>query len=127
MPFNKLFVMAPMLLAVRKLDSESLDTILYVRCAYAFAQVIVVTCVLYCIIKAKALAAGKYGSTAIYVPPPAQVRSLQGIEVKITSIDIILKNTEIDIVRPLEIYCIFSKRIVTFLITLAFQITTYEK
>jgi len=64
--------MAPMLLAVRKLDSESLDTILYVRCAYAFAQVIVVTCVLYCIIKARALAAGKYGSTAIYVPPPAQ-------------------------------------------------------
>jgi len=61
-----------MLLAVRKLDSESLDTILYVRCAYAFAQVIVVTCVLYCIIKARALAAGKYGSTAIYVPPPAQ-------------------------------------------------------
>ena len=39
----------------------------------------------------------------------------------------LIKNTEIDIVRPLEIYCIFSKRIVTFLITLAFQITTYEK
>ena len=59
-----------------------------------------------------------------FYPP---VHLLQGIEEKITSIDIILKNTEIYIVRPREIYCICSKRIVTFLITLAFQIATFEK
>ena len=70
MPFNKLFVIAPMLLAVHKLDSKSLDTILFVRCAYVFAHVIVASCVLYYIIKSRALAAGKYDSTAIYVLPP---------------------------------------------------------
>jgi hypothetical protein len=54
LPFNKLFIMVPLMLAARKIDSEDPATIYYLRLAYGSIQSIIVVIVLYTYIQASA-------------------------------------------------------------------------
>lgn len=67
--FNKLFVMAPVMLAARKLDAEDPTTVQYLRIAYGSMQTICVLIVVYTFMKASALS-GKETSKVIFVPAP---------------------------------------------------------
>lgn len=73
--FNKLFVMAPVMLAARKLDAEDPTTVQYLRIAYGSMQTICVLIVVYTFMKASALS-GKETSKVIFVPAPPTVRRL---------------------------------------------------
>lgn len=65
--FNKLFVMVPVMLAARKLDSEDPATVQYLRIAYGSVQSICVLVVFYIFMKASSL---KGPDPTIYVPAP---------------------------------------------------------
>lgn len=68
-PFNKMFVMLPVMLAARKLDGEDPNTVHMVRVAYAAVQTLCVLVVLWTYLQARAVIPN---ATTIYVPPPAQ-------------------------------------------------------
>ena len=68
-PFNKMFVMLPVMLAARKLDGEDPNTVYMVRVAYAAVQTLCVLVVLWTFLKARTL----QNSTIVYVPAAAQV------------------------------------------------------
>ena len=74
MAFNKMFVMLPVMLAARKLDSEDPNVVYWLRVAYACVQVVVIAVVGFTYIQAQG-AASKASNKTIYVPPPPQVRS----------------------------------------------------
>lgn len=69
-PFNKMFVMLPVMLAARKLDGEDPSTVYMVRVAYAAVQTLCVLVVLWTFLKARTL---QNNSTIVYVPAAAQV------------------------------------------------------
>ena len=69
-PFNKMFVMLPVMLAARKLDGEDPNTVYMVRVAYAAVQTLCVLVVLWTFLKARTL---QNNSTIVYVPAAAQV------------------------------------------------------
>jgi len=68
---NKLFVMAPIMFAARKLDSEDAQQVMWLRIAYGTVQTICVLVVVYTYIKATAMN-GKNIGGVIYVPPAPQ-------------------------------------------------------
>jgi Phosphate transport (Pho88) len=68
--FNKMFVMVPVMLAARKLNSEDPLTVQYLRIAYSVMQVVCVAIALYVYRVASTVS---YTTTTIYVPPTPQV------------------------------------------------------
>ena len=74
--FNKLFVMAPVMLAARKLDAEDPTTVQYLRIAYGSMQSICVLVVLYTFYKATSLS-GNATSNIVFVPAPPTVRFVE--------------------------------------------------
>jgi len=68
--FNKLFVMVPVMLAARKLDSEDPTTIKNLRIAYGCMQSICVSIVLYTFIKASRASTLKDNKSKVFVPAP---------------------------------------------------------
>lgn len=66
---NKLFIMAPLAFAVRKIDAEDPQQIFILRIAYGVVQTICIIIVAYTFIKTSSMS-GKGGT--IYVAPPAQ-------------------------------------------------------
>mmetsp|Transcript_21034 Transcript_21034/g.27649 ORF Transcript_21034/g.27649 Transcript_21034/m.27649 type:complete len:344 (-) Transcript_21034:172-1203(-) len=71
MAFNKMFVMLPVMLAARKLDSEDPNVVYWLRVAYACVQTVVIAIVGFTYIQAQG-AASKASNKTIYVPPPPQ-------------------------------------------------------
>jgi hypothetical protein len=67
--FNKLFIMVPVMLAARRIDSEDPTTIYWLRLAYGSIQSIIVLIVLYTYVQASALM-GKTDANKglVYVP-----------------------------------------------------------
>ena len=82
LPFNKMFVMIPIMLAARKLDGEDPHIVWMLRVAYAVMQVLCVAVVLYTYLMAQRAAASAVAATTsgrgriVYVPAAAQVREL---------------------------------------------------
>jgi len=68
---NKLFIMLPMMFAVRKLDSEDPNVIYWLRVAYFSIQSIIVLLVLYVYLVSSAAIRGQE-NRLIYVPQAAQ-------------------------------------------------------
>mmetsp|Transcript_5443 Transcript_5443/g.11468 ORF Transcript_5443/g.11468 Transcript_5443/m.11468 type:complete len:359 (+) Transcript_5443:424-1500(+) len=64
--FNKLFVMAPVMLAARKLDAEDPQTVQYLRMSYGIMQTLCVLVVLYTFMKASKVTENK----VVFVPAP---------------------------------------------------------
>lgn len=74
LPFNKMFLMLPVMLAARKLDGDDAATVQFLRIAYGTMQVISVAVVLYTYLTA-ASQRHRSGDRLVYVPAPPQVRS----------------------------------------------------
>lgn len=72
MAFNKLFVMAPLMFAVRKIDGEDPDIVFMLRCSYAIIQCLLVLAVLYVNMAAAKINKSKLKDKEIFVPPPPQ-------------------------------------------------------
>jgi len=68
MAFNKLFVIVPVMLAVRKLDGEDPTTVHWLRVVYFSVQGVVLALVAYTYIQATAAASAMEGRV-VYVPP----------------------------------------------------------
>jgi hypothetical protein len=73
--FNKMFVMVPVMLAARKLDSEDEQMVRMVRLTYGMVQAVCLLLVAYVYLKASA-AAKDLPTDKIYVPQPAMVRAI---------------------------------------------------
>lgn len=76
LPFNKMFIMLPVMLAARNLKNDDLNTVYMIRIAYAVVQTICLLLAIYAYITVSSM----QGSTTatnmnriIYVPAPAQV------------------------------------------------------
>ena len=67
--FNKMFVMIPVMLAARKLDSEDPNTVQLLRICYGVMQTICVLLVVYTYVTASKVTTDRI----VYVPPPPQV------------------------------------------------------
>jgi len=86
--FNKMFVMLPMMYAVRKIDGEDPNMIFLLRCAYGTVQAIILSFTIYCYLKAQQMAGKENSNKTIYVPhvvpfpPPAPDAKKQYKEVK---------------------------------------------
>lgn len=77
LPFNKMFIMIPVMLAARKLNNEDPNTVFMLRVAYAVIQGFCVSIILYSYWVVTSLVSGARKSEVdriIYVPAPAQVR-----------------------------------------------------
>lgn len=70
--FNKMFVMLPVMLMARKLDSEDPKIIYWLRVAYAVVQFLYVLIVGYTYVQASTTAKGD--DRVVYVPPATMVR-----------------------------------------------------
>jgi Phosphate transport (Pho88) len=76
LPFNKMFVMIPVMLAARKLNNEDPNTVFMLRIAYGVVQGLCVSIILYSYWVVSTLVSGPKKSEfdrVIYVPAPAQV------------------------------------------------------
>jgi len=78
MAINKMFIMLPVMLAARKLDSEDPNIVLMLRISYFSVQLIILCLTAYMYTKARSL----NDNTIIYVPPPPTVRLLQGVQLR---------------------------------------------
>lgn len=87
---NKLFIMAPLALAVRKIDSEDPQQVYILRVVYGVVQALCVIIVAYTFIQASSMS-GK-GET-IYVAPPAQVSLI------LFSIDLETRRTDVSVMH----------------------------
>lgn len=74
-PFNKMFVMIPVMLAARKLDGEDPNIVHMVRVAYGVVQLVCFLLVGYAYVQAT-LAAKGLPEGKIYIPQAAMVRSI---------------------------------------------------
>ena len=72
-PFNKMFVMIPVMLAARKLDGEDPNVVHMVRVAYGVVQLVCFLLVAYAYVQAT-LAAKSLPEGKIYIPQAAMVR-----------------------------------------------------
>lgn len=72
MAFNKMFIMLPLMFAVRKLDGEDPDIIFMLRCSYAIIQGLIILAVLYINMAAAKISKSKLKDKEIFVPPPPQ-------------------------------------------------------
>jgi Phosphate transport (Pho88) len=75
-PFNKMFVMIPVMLAARKLDGEDPNVVHMVRVAYGVVQVVCFLLVAYAYVQATSAAKG-LPEGKIYIPQAAMVRSMR--------------------------------------------------
>jgi Phosphate transport (Pho88) len=75
-PFNKMFVMIPVMLAARKLDGEDPNIVHMVRVAYGVVQLVCFLLVGYAYVQAT-LAAKGLPEGKIYIPQAAMVRCVQ--------------------------------------------------
>jgi Phosphate transport (Pho88) len=75
-PFNKMFVMIPVMLAARKLDGEDPNIVHMVRVAYGVVQLVCFLLVGYAYVQAT-LAAKGLPEGKIYIPQAAMVRWVQ--------------------------------------------------
>jgi Phosphate transport (Pho88) len=84
LPFNKMFIMIPVMLAARKLNNEDPNTVFMLRIAYGVVQGLCLSIILYSYWVVSSLMSGAKKSEfdrVIYVPAPAQVCGLfYGIE-----------------------------------------------
>ena len=72
MAITKMFIIIPVMLAVRKLDGEDPTTVHWLRVAYFSVQGVILLIVAYTYIQATA-AAKAMGNRIVYVPPPPNV------------------------------------------------------
>ena len=70
LPFNKMFVMLPVMLAARQLDGEDAHIVYLVRVAYAAMQTLCVVAVLWTFFRARSV---RDSTTIVYVPAAPQV------------------------------------------------------
>ena len=70
LPFNKMFVMLPVMLAARQLDGEDAHIVYLVRVAYAAMQTLCVVAVLWTFFRARSV---RDSTTIVYVPVAPQV------------------------------------------------------
>ena len=84
LPFNKMFIMIPVMLAARNLKNEDLDTVYMIRVAYVVVQSICLLLAVYTYIVISSIQGSSTNSTAstsinriIYVPAPPQVRYVE--------------------------------------------------
>lgn len=77
LPFNKMFIMLPVMLAARNLKNDDLNTVYMIRVAYVVVQTICLLLAIYAYI----IISSMQGSTAsssinriVYIPAPPQVR-----------------------------------------------------
>jgi hypothetical protein len=81
--FNKMFVMLPVMLAARKLDSEDVNTVYWLRISYLIMQLICSSIVVYTYYRAATPTNTTTIDTIVYVPPAPQVRERVKVECKI--------------------------------------------
>lgn len=70
MAFNKVFVMLPLMFAVRKLDGEDPNIVFMLRCSYCTVQFFIMLSAIYIYLTAQKLSMSKYKDTIIYTMPP---------------------------------------------------------
>ena len=70
---NKLFIMLPLMYAVRKLDGEDPNIVFMLRCSYGAVQALILLAVLYIYMVATKLSKSKLKDEEIYVAPPPNV------------------------------------------------------
>ena len=70
LPFNKMFVMLPVMLAARQLDGEDAHIVYLVRVAYAAMQTLCVVAVVWTFFRARSV---RDSTTIVYVPAAPQV------------------------------------------------------
>jgi Phosphate transport (Pho88) len=70
LPFNKMFVMLPVMLAARQLDGEDAHIVYLVRVAYAAMQTLCVVAVVWTFFRARSV---RDSTTIVYVPVAPQV------------------------------------------------------
>jgi phosphotransferase system glucose/maltose/N-acetylglucosamine-specific IIC component len=79
LPFNKMFIMLPVMLAARNLQNDDVNTVFLIRVAYVVVQTICISLVLYTYLMISSITSSSTSSTSptlnriIYVPAPAQV------------------------------------------------------
>lgn len=74
LPFNKMFVMVPVMLAARKLDGEDPHIVQLLRIAYGVMQLICTVIVVYTYLTARTVAtASTHRDRIVYVPAAPQV------------------------------------------------------
>jgi hypothetical protein len=70
LPFNKMFIMIPVMLAARKLNNEDLNTVMMIRIAYCVVQFICLSIVVYTYIIVSSI---QNIDRIVYIPAPPQV------------------------------------------------------
>jgi Phosphate transport (Pho88) len=75
LPFNKMFIMIPVMLAARKLNNEDVNTVMMIRIAYGVIQMICLSIVLYTYLLVSSLTTNttKNMDRIVYIPAPPQV------------------------------------------------------
>jgi hypothetical protein len=74
LPFNKMFIMIPVMLAARKLDNDDPNTVLTLRILYGVIQGICVCIILYSYMVISSLVSRSSLNRVVYIPAPPQVR-----------------------------------------------------
>ena len=78
LPFNKMFIMIPVMLAARNLKNDDLNSVYMIRVAYVVVQSICLLLAIYTYIVISSIQGSSAASTSIdrviYVPAPPQVR-----------------------------------------------------
>jgi phosphotransferase system glucose/maltose/N-acetylglucosamine-specific IIC component len=76
LPFNKMFIMIPVMLAARNLKNDDLNTVFMIRVAYAVVQSTCLLLAIYTYITVSSIQGNSTNTSinrVIYVPAPPQV------------------------------------------------------
>lgn len=84
LPFNKMFIMIPVMLAARNLKNDDLNTVYMIRVAYVVVQSICLLLAIYTYIMVSSIQGGSTTALTsinriIYVPAPPQVSKLWSV------------------------------------------------
>jgi len=69
---NKMFIMLPVMFAVRKLDGDDPNIVFMLRCSYITVQTIIVLSSIYIYLAAQKLSKSKMKDLVLYITPPPQ-------------------------------------------------------